>query len=366
MCAWPSPGCPPPAVVPAWDMVGMQRGRSRRKRTTRTLDASHAGTREIEARRSSASSARRNAARRSENHRRLLECGPRIHRICRGGPVTDEAGVARGRRGGEDHVPGRTAGSAGTTTPGWNSAQTRALRKTAPSSWFLPSRPPMTSPSSSSRPTRGTPRIPPSRRPPPPFSARQKTRRQPRPRPRLPSPSRAPGCSARPTSRALKDIGFRTTKQKNKLADAQLYLHDVQDNMDKLLSQREATLIAQRQALTQATAESGIEVVAPASEPASFNTRFDYDASLFGDLEECDTLAEERTNILQWQEELDGLQAEHLEDPQAKLKHIQEIHEKAKKAMAAPQQSVKLDQPTALKQRPQENQQQVSPPPPAP
>eukprot|EP00959_Pyramimonas_sp_CCMP1952_P392756 8229760-Pyramimonas_sp.AAC.1 len=115
MCAWPSPACPPPAFAPAWDTVGMQQ--------ENTLEEEE----EEE----------------EEEVQEKLKHEDRVLRVQDEAPPVDRRTTAafwsvgpgfieyvgevllrtklawlEDVVGGEDHVPGRTAGSAGTTTPG--------------------------------------------------------------------------------------------------------------------------------------------------------------------------------------------------------------------------------------------------------
>ncbi|CAK0877538.1 unnamed protein product [Prorocentrum cordatum] len=101
-------------------------------------------------------------------------------------------------------------------------------------------------------------------------------------------------------NRALKDIDHHIGKQRHKLVDAQLYLDDQEEYMAKLERPRAETLQQQWGALAQASAESGIEVVKPEEKVGSgaLKVNFEFDASLFEGLEECDVTPEEMQSIL--------------------------------------------------------------------
>eukprot|EP00959_Pyramimonas_sp_CCMP1952_P276713 5784245-Pyramimonas_sp.AAC.1 len=62
-------------------------------------------------------------------------------------------------------------------------------------------------------------------------------------------------------NRALKDLDHRIGKQRKKLTDAQLYLDDQNDYMEKLVQQRVEVQQRHLLALQQANQESGILVV---------------------------------------------------------------------------------------------------------
>ncbi|CAK0808514.1 unnamed protein product, partial [Prorocentrum cordatum] len=135
-------------------------------------------------------------------------------------------------------------------------------------------------------------------------------------------------------NRALKELDNRIEKQRTKLTGAQLYLDDQLEKMDKLAQQRVEVQQRHLTALQQANQESGIIVVKP--DEKTLNVKFEYDGSLFEGLEECDRPSEEMDSIMQWKSELEQFQKEQLGTLQAKFKYIEEIHQKAKKAMQAP------------------------------
>ncbi|CAK0803616.1 unnamed protein product, partial [Prorocentrum cordatum] len=135
-------------------------------------------------------------------------------------------------------------------------------------------------------------------------------------------------------NRALKELDNRIEKQRTKLTGAQLYLDDQLEKMDKLAQQRVEVQQRHLTALQQANQESGIIVVRP--EEKTLNVKFEYDGSLFEGLEERDIPSEEMDSIMQWKSELEQFQKEQLGTLQAKFKYIEEIHQKANKAMQAP------------------------------
>ncbi|CAK0818039.1 unnamed protein product [Prorocentrum cordatum] len=133
-------------------------------------------------------------------------------------------------------------------------------------------------------------------------------------------------------NRALKDIDHRIGKQRKKLVDAQLYLADQEEYMAKLEQQRVQTLQQQWEALALARAESGIEVVKPEGKVGSgaLKVKFEFDASLFGGLEDCDVAPEDMQSILQWEKEPGQFQEGPMGSLQAKFKCIEDVHEEAK------------------------------------
>ncbi|CAK0872680.1 unnamed protein product [Prorocentrum cordatum] len=102
-------------------------------------------------------------------------------------------------------------------------------------------------------------------------------------------------------NRALKDIDHRIGRQRKKLVDAQLYLDDQEEYMAKLEQQRVETLQQQWEVLAQANSDSGTEVVKPEEkvDSGALKVKFEFDASLFEGLEECDVTSEEMQSILQ-------------------------------------------------------------------
>ncbi|CAK0839890.1 unnamed protein product [Prorocentrum cordatum] len=142
-------------------------------------------------------------------------------------------------------------------------------------------------------------------------------------------------------NRALKELDIRIEKQRTKLTGAQLYLDDQLEKMDKLAQQRVEVQQRHLTALQQANQESGIIVVKP--DEKTLNVKFECDGSLFEGLEECDIPTEEMDSIMQWKSELEQFQKEQLGTLQAKFKYIEEIHQKAKKAMQAPKKKRKVE-----------------------